>query len=147
MSKIITIMPTDKRFKDRTGEIYNSWEIIGFSHLVLNQKSGQRTNYWNCRCLKCGVTVKPVAHNNLTSGQSKSCRSCVKRDENREDISGKMYGQLEVLSLNEEETRLARAAQYNTKCHVCGTESIKPAAGIRAGKIKSCGSRSCRTAH
>lgn len=54
---------------DLTGKKFNSWQVLGFSHVLPNGK-----HYWHCQC-SCGAR-KPVESYNLTSGRSKSCRSC-----------------------------------------------------------------------
>lgn len=57
--------PSDKRFIDLTGRIFNHLTAIGF-----HGRANGRTKWW-VRC-ECG-TVKPVASGNLVSGSIKSC--------------------------------------------------------------------------
>jgi hypothetical protein len=58
-----------RQTRDLTGQTFNSWHVIEFSHKGKTNKS-----HWRCRC-SCGAE-KIVDGYNLTSGRSKSCRPC-----------------------------------------------------------------------
>jgi hypothetical protein len=60
---------------DRTGEVYNRLEVVGFSHYEVNKKSPGRKIYWDCIC-ECGKDKK-VENSRLISGNTKSC-GCLK---------------------------------------------------------------------
>jgi hypothetical protein len=55
--------------EDLTSLTFHKWRVLGFSHVNANRK-----HYWSCVC-QCGKE-KAVESYNLTSGRSKSCRSC-----------------------------------------------------------------------
>ena len=52
---------------DLTGKIFGCLEVV---------EKSKRSNYWLCKCLKCG-TYKEIFRGNLTQGTSKSC-GCIK---------------------------------------------------------------------
>ncbi len=58
-------------FIDRTGQKFNYWECLSFSH---RDKSN---TFWKCRC-KCG-TEKVVAIHRVVAGDHKSC-GCLKSE-------------------------------------------------------------------
>ena len=61
-----------------------------------------KKTYWICEC-ECGNIVS-VSYANLTSGSSKSC-GCYRRESRFEDLTGKQYGELTVISRGEDTTR------------------------------------------
>ena len=69
-----TALPKDPRFKDRSGEQFGRWAVIGYDGRV------KRLKYWMCRC-ECG-TMESHAIVNLSSGRSKSC-GCLTDDKFR----------------------------------------------------------------
>lgn len=61
----------ENRFEDLTGEKFNRWTVLGFSH-----RRGTRY-YWRCKC-DCG-TIRAVDKTSLMSGATKSC-GCLKQE-------------------------------------------------------------------
>jgi hypothetical protein len=68
---MVTFVPTPKdyRFKDRTGQKYGAWTVLGL--VALRQREPFVPFLWRCRC-DCG-TERTVSGSNLASGASKSC--------------------------------------------------------------------------
>lgn len=54
------------RFSDITGNVYNRWTVLGFSHIDAHKKT-----MWLCECV-CGVR-RAVYRGSLVMGKSKSC--------------------------------------------------------------------------
>ena len=98
---------------------------------VENNKDGQAM--WKCVC-GCGKEVV-VSGKNLKNGNTKSC-GCLKKEHRYDDISGKRYGYLEVLSLAYIEDK---KVYWNCLCHNCGNEKIVRGESMKNGKIISCG--------
>lgn len=136
--------PTDPRFRDKSGELFNSWLVEGFSHIVFNHETKQRVTYWDCRCTDCNLTIKKIPINNLMSSRSKSCGCAVSSASRDSSILNKQFNYLTVLSLDIEETRIKHTAMYSTKCMICGSITTKPGVDIKSGNVKTCGSVSCR---
>jgi hypothetical protein len=55
---------------DLTGQTFNSWQVLEFSHQAEDKKT-----FWRCRCTGC-QTEKVIEGYNLRSGRSRSCRRC-----------------------------------------------------------------------
>lgn len=106
-----------------------------FGKWVLIEPATRKT--WRCRC-DCG-TEKNVRTDVLTSGSSKSCgcdsnrlqRLAKIKQGPREDLSGKQYGKLLVLSY-------AGNGFWNCLCD-CGKESRVRTGALNMGVTKSCG--------
>lgn len=120
-----------KKTKDLTGMCFGKWKVIKFAPDVV-YPSGQIQKQWLCEC-ECG-TRRVVRATNLKSGLTKSC-GCA----NEVDLSGKTFGQLEVLNF---------AGYYNNRrwwlCRCsCGKEVTVSAHHLTAddGGTKSCGCR------
>ena len=100
---------------------------------VENNKNGQAM--WKCVCnCDCGNEVI-VSGKNLKNGNTKSC-GCLKKEHRYNDISGKRYGYLEVLSLAYTKNN---KTYWNCLCHNCGKEKIVHGGDMQQGKIISCG--------
>jgi len=101
----------NKQFKDFTGERFGKLEVLGFSHYK-HQPSGQKKTQWGCKC-DCG-NLCIVAGYNLTTDHTTSCgchrlemktkghaKYCEDRRNNGvDDLVGKQFGRLTVLSFN-----------------------------------------------
>ena len=66
-------MNRKQKRKDLTGQRFNRWNVVSFSHVDKKQRSA----YWNCICI-CG-TKSVVAARNLKNGDSRSC-GCLQKD-------------------------------------------------------------------
>jgi hypothetical protein len=93
--------------EDLSGQTFNSWYVIGFSH---KSKSGRI--YWSCRCA-CGLE-KPVESHNLQHGRSKSCRPCSAAVVNAEKITHGLSKTKEYSAWQSMKTRC-----YNEKATKC----------------------------
>ena len=118
--------------RDITGQKFNYWTVISFSHKAESNNAG----YWNCKC-KCG-TERSVRSYALTSGKSKSC-GCLQKETSNEpqlDLTGNIYGSLKVISL------IRPIGLYgwmwNVEC-ICGTKKQVLGNNLKQGKTKSCG--------
>ena len=56
----------------------------------------------------------------------------------REDLTGRRYGRLTVISYNEEVSKQKRLPYWNCKC-VCGNEVIVYGGNLKNSNTKSCG--------
>ena len=89
---------------------------------------------WKCKC-ECGnETIVPT--NNLTSGNTKSCGKCVKKNK-YEDLTGQTFGYWKVLGLHEDKgyTRM-------WLCHCTACDKVdRPvsAKNLKSGASQSCG--------
>lgn len=70
--------------EELSGKIFGYWKVL--SPLGYKLKDGTYTYhcapatdssyYWECLCLRCEKTIRPISAGNLRKGYSKSCRSC-----------------------------------------------------------------------
>jgi len=74
---------------DLIGKKFGKLEVIKYSH-----KNTKGNSHWVCKC-ECG-TEKIVLGYNLNNGHTSSC-GCLKN--NREDLTGQLFGKLTVKSL------------------------------------------------
>jgi len=95
------------------------------------------SSMWKCRC-ECGnETIVPT--NNLTSGNTKSCGKCVRKNK-YEDLTGQTFGYWKVLGLHEDKgyTRM-------WMCHCTACDKVdRP---VSAKNLKSGASQSCGCTH
>lgn len=109
---------------DFSGKQFGQLTIIGLA------PSPRGTRYWVATC-GCGATTR-VRTSHLTSGNTVSC-GC--RRSRYEDITGKTFGRLLVLS----HLRLVKTKHY-WKCQcTCGNEVEVDGASLRSGNTSSCG--------
>lgn len=116
-----------------------------FGKLVVIKKLEERENnycVWLCRC-DCGNTVK-VNTRHLKYGTVTNCgciqKKTARRGTKAEDLTGQVFGKLHVL--DRADNHCGRPA-WLCQCE-CGSRKIVTAHDLKAGKVKSCGSRSCR---
>lgn len=65
----IKFNPTPQNAKDITGQKFNEWTVLGYSHKKVYSRSPRR--FWVCQC-SCG-TIRPVDEKNLVFGRSTAC--------------------------------------------------------------------------
>ena len=148
MEKIIEYeMPTDRRFRDKTGEVRNSWIVVEFSHRIITKQDNGKTqiqNFWTCSCLDCGKSVKVIPWNNLISGASKSCGCSVRRTERQVMEVGDRVGCLELVEVLDKTDFTKYKRRYGIfKCEICSSESMRPLSEVARRKYKTCGSKEC----
>ena len=127
-------------FIDLTGNKYGEWTVIERDLSCKNKKTR-----WICEC-SCG-TIRSVDGLTLRNGSSVSC-GCKKNkltskrtSEMVEDLTGKRFGEWEVLRLDRTTTRNSkRGARWICRCS-CGTEKSVLGYSLRLGRTLSCGHR------
>ena len=108
-----------------------------FGKLTAVEPTGERKNgytIWICRC-DCGNIVR-VPSRFLKNGWSSSC-GCEGKKEAFEDLTGKRFGKLTVVSKREERDSHRRIL-WNCVCD-CGKTIIVPSGQLCNGYRKSCG--------
>ena len=106
-----------------------------FGRLIVITKDLNNKKSWICQC-DCGNT-KSINKSNLISGQTKSC-GCLQiesRYNKIQDLTGKRFGKLTVISRVENQKGDIR---YLCKCD-CGVEKIFYAENLKRGLTTSCG--------
>lgn len=117
------------KIKDLTGQ--------RFGHLTVLEITDQRKNrqvVWKCRC-DCG-NITYVVGQALRTGHTTTC-GCSWKQERAEDLSGKKFGKLTVLSRNYDKQSKDRISFWNCKCE-CGNTRIVSARMLRSGKTFAC---------
>ena len=108
-----------------------------FGKLTALEPTNERKNgytIWLCRC-DCGNTVH-AASRFLKNGWMTSC-GCEEKKPRYEDLTGKRYGKLQVLSVAPERDIHGRI-QWNCVCD-CGNKITAPAGQLVNGYRRSCG--------
>ena len=81
-------------------KIYASWEVL--QKVWVNKKNKEYSNdknsinpvdrrrdcYYECKCLTCNITVRPVAKGRLVNGKSKSCHQCSLKNRRKKRTTG-----------------------------------------------------------
>jgi hypothetical protein len=117
----------NKKIKDLTGKKFGRLTVI---------KENGRTNgkrklvVWLCRC-ECGNYVNRTAKA-LTTSKNSGCDNCKFI---REDLTGKRYGKIQVISMKGHEKG---SIIWNCICD-CGKELEINTGRLNSGSIKSCG--------
>lgn len=125
------------KLEDLTGQKFGRLTVIDRDTSdALKAKKG---TYWVCKC-ECGKTLS-IRSDRLKSGNTKSC-GCLnnenihRKKRNFVDISGKRYGELEVLDYAGSNKY---GSLWNCKCHLCGQIKEIPAMWLK--RYTSCGCR------
>ena len=116
-----------KRIEVKTGQVFNNWTVIEEVEQHIT-KSGIKKRMIHCRC-ECG-TEKDVALESLTTGKSKQCQKCKKKEVKPNQIFGSWTVIEEVES--EKEGRY-----FSCKCN-CGTVENKKLSALTNGSAKQC---------
>lgn len=117
------------KIKDLTGQ--------RFGHLTVLEITDQRKNrqvVWKCRC-DCG-NITYVVGQALRTGHTTTC-GCSWKQERAEDLKGKRFGKLTVLSRNYDKQSKDRISFWNCKCD-CGNMRIVSSRMLRNGKTFAC---------
>lgn len=100
---------------------------------ILDSEVRKSKTYLLCLC-ECG-NKKWIRSDSVKSGKQKSCGCLVKKFKIN-DLVGKKFGRLLVLSINSKNNH--GAYMYNCKCD-CGNECIVRSGNLVHGTTKSCG--------
>lgn len=135
--------PTNKAFEDLTGKTFNRLTVMEYAGARYPDRKS-KGHQWLCRC-ECG-NEKIILGCSLKSENTMSC-GCLHKEHTSAakfiDITGKIYGLLEVISFD----RLEKGSYYwLCKCK-CGNEKTINSASLRGGKSKSCGCRRGKFTH
>lgn len=117
---------------DLVGKRFGRWTVLREDNTKPNKKKA-----YICRC-DCG-TIRSVESYTLSSGLSRSC-GCG-RSNPSEDLVGRKFGKLTVLSADNE--KYGTGIWWRCKCE-CGTESSYKKSLLLGGKVTSCG---CESRH
>lgn len=130
----IRYKPTAHNFIDRTGEVYGRLTAL----FPVKDKKADRTK-WLCLCECKNLIV--VDRTNLVKNATRSC-GCLNKDnlqhrhdKEREEMIGKRFGKLTVLSF---EGVRNGSATFKCRCD-CGKEIIVKGDSLRSGNTTSCG--------
>ena len=108
-----------------------------FGRLTAIKSTNERKNgytVWICRC-DCGNTVH-AASRFLKNGWMTSC-GCEEKKPRYEDLTGRRFGKLQVLSIAQERDAHGRIL-WNCVCD-CGNTILVPAGQLVNGYRRSCG--------
>ena len=122
--------------EDLTGKKFGKWFVVERDR---DKKNG---TYWICEC-ECG-TIKSVKGSHLKDGFSLSCGCVLKnfiRETKLKDLTGKKFGDWNVLYLDEEKTKEKGAAYWYCRCCICNRIHSVYGANLRSGKSTCC--RNC----
>lgn len=126
--------PTAHNFIDRTGEVYERLTAL----FPVKDKKADRTK-WFCQC-SCGNFII-VSGSDLKTKNTLSC-GCLNKDnlyhrhdKEREEIIGKRFGRLTVISFYEVKNE---CSYFLCRCD-CGNEIITSMNHLRTGHTQSCG--------
>lgn len=115
------------------GKRFGRWTVIDKGGYGANGKLK-----WKCIC-DCG-TIKEVYGQSLRNGSSTSC-GCYSHEfktNNYKDITGKRFGHLVVLQIDEEKTNAKEGVYWQCKCD-CGNNITVYGVSLRNGNTQSCG--------
>ena len=130
----VSYEPTLRNFIDRTGEFYGRLTAL----FPVKGEKANRTK-WLCQC-SCGNLII-TSGSDLKTKHSRSCGclhtelSVHMNDKNREEMIGKRFGKLTVLSF---EGVHDERAFFKCRCD-CGKEIVVKANSLKSGNTTSCG--------
>lgn len=119
--------------KDLSNQQFGRWKVLPQYRF----KNGRKQ--WLCLCSCEEKTARYVFENNLLKGNSKSC-GCLSREKAKEryiDLTGRWFGELEVIS--KAENKNGRVA-WNCKCK-CGEEKVLTSHDLLCDGRQNCGGR------
>lgn len=122
----------------------NKINLVGkkFGRFLVIQKEkdyispkGQHSTQYMCRC-DCGIN-KIVRYTNLLSENSLSC-GCLRTENNINDLTGKLFGNLRVIKLDYVRKGRKRDAHWVCQCK-CGSRITVRSSSLINGNTRSCG--------
>lgn len=132
------------KIKDLTGLKFNKLTVVQLDEerMKLQDVSQRKRVYWLCKC-ECGnPNLISVETFKIQSGHTKSC-GCLKAEKAKEriiDLTGKTFGNLKVLKLDEERNKISRDTYWLCECQ-CENKTIISGrtSDLINGTTKSCG--------
>ena len=114
------------KIEDITGQRFGNLTVLGYSH-------SNHGAYWRCRC-DCGKEEVIVNGTKLKHGRVKSCGCLAKEKAHSKlvDLTGKIFGRLEVQYYNRE------VGKWHCLCE-CGNEVEVVSGSLKSGRTQSCG--------
>lgn len=131
--------PDEERIKeDLTGETFGAVTVVKLSHIDNNGHS-----MWVYKCNKCGNTGV-TSRSNLLSGNTTQCPSCARKLVGlklRDDLTGKVFGKLHVIGLDENATEKSNRNDIFWKCYCenCGQTKIFSSHNLKHRSNPTCG--------
>lgn len=113
------------KYIDLTGRQFGEIEVIKDT----NERHKNGSHIWECKC-SCGKVLY------LPTSVLKNQKSCGCKAKRLEDLSGKKFGRLTVISMNHD-TKDKRV-RWNCICD-CGNKAVVRACNLKSGEVKSCG--------
>lgn len=117
-------------YKDITGQDFGTLHVNKFVDIKYHHA------FWECSCTECGK-IKVYEGRRLRDGSA----SCGCASLNRNDLTGKVFGELVVESYAYTKDNMA---YWNCKCS-CGKEVVIQGKKMVRGNVKSCGHLKYRT--
>ena len=120
------------KYKDITGQIFNSWKVLN----ITDKRGADGSVIWQCKCLQCG-NIYLRNGSNLRNGHSKMCLTCHNHQQRKgKNIANQKFGMLTAL----EQTKQTYFGQKIWKCKCdCGNIAYFPIGSLTSGKTQSCG--------
>lgn len=120
-----------RKQRDLSGQQFERWTVLPQYRF----KNGQKQ--WLCVCSCEEKTARYVYETNLLQGYSKSC-GCLSKEKTKKryiDLTGRRFGELEVISkAGNKKDRVA----WNCKCE-CGREKVLTSHDLLCDKRQNCG--------
>lgn len=120
--------------KDLTGKRFGNLVVLRRAE---DPPHKTRNAFWVCRC-DCGNEVT-FASNDLQRKTSRARTHCGCKRKNRQDITGKTFGDLEVIELATETRGRCGGMKWKVRCRRCGKTEYLTGSQIRDNL--SCGCR------
>lgn len=120
-------------------ETINLWSIKNnTTPFDYSPMSGSKV-FWKCENGKHADYAKKIY---IANNNGFECPECKKENKQRkyEDLTGKRFGCLTVISYEEESSKLKNVSYWNCECN-CGNRKVVRAAHLKNGSIVSCGDR------
>lgn len=125
-------MAANDRFQ--IGKTYGCYTILEFLPTEPHKK-----RYCLCRCEKCGE-IRKIQYYKVTHNNYKDCPKCKPKPELKNDLTGRVFGKLTVISRveNKKQPNGSEKVAYKCRCE-CGNECVVTYSHLTSGHTVSCG--------